>query len=489
MRTNYHSSVRIALLLLLTLGFSTNSLKAQTLSTQTANTSLVAQDEQNNLAPQADYYANVYKITGSALRTALHDLIKGHSSVGYAGLWTAYKTTDVKANGKVWDMYSDIPGGTAPYEYTFVTNQCGNYSGEGSCYNREHTWCQSWMGSTEPASSDMLHIYPTDGYVNGRRSNYNYGTVSTPSWTSKNGGKLGPCTYPGFTGTVFEPIDEYKGDLARSGFYFSCRYYTEDAAFSTSDGTNKSDILPWYANMFYDWSLKDTVSAKEITRNNAAYALQKNRNPFIDHPEFAAEIWKPTMAPSVVSVTLYNSNAVIIDFSRYLDSAAAVSVSNFICDNSAGNPAVIQWGVNNDVSKILVSFASLNTGTTYSMQLKNLKSINAVSMNDTTITFRTSGVTNVSEIKKLVQSFSLKQNYPNPFNPSTEISFELLQASPISLKIYDVVGNLVNELINSGMSAGIHKITFNANGLSAGVYYYQLQSGSDMQTRKMILMK
>ncbi len=463
-----------------------NNAHAQTVTSEMNSTTLVAQGDNNLLSPKADYYAGVYKITGAALRTALHALIKGHTSIGYAGLWTAYKTTDIKPNGKIWDMYSDIPGGTAPYEYAPGTDQCGNYSGEGSCYNREHTWCQSWMGSTEPASSDLFHIFPTDGYVNGRRSNYNYGTVSSATWTSKNGGKLGPCTYPGFTGTVFEPIDGYKGDVARAAFYFSCRYYTEDAAFSTSDGTSKSDILTWYANLLYDWSIKDTVSAKEKSRNDLAYGFQKNRNPFIDHPEFAAEIWKPTMAPSVVSVTLSGNNAIVIDFSRLLDSTSANAAANYV---STVTPSSVQWGVNSDYSKVLVTYPALASGTDYSVQLKNFKSINAVVMNDTTISFHTSGVSAVTEQAKIPTTFSLKQNFPNPFNPSTEIQFNLQDAGNVTLRIYDILGNLVNELVNQRMSGGTHTVSFTADNLSAGVYYYRLQVGNEAQTKKMILMK
>jgi len=84
------------------------------------------------------YYTPATGLTGAQLKTALYNIIKDHTVKSYDYLWTAYQTTDKKANGKVWDMYSDVPGGTPPYEYTFGTNQCGNYSGENSCYNREH---------------------------------------------------------------------------------------------------------------------------------------------------------------------------------------------------------------------------------------------------------------------------------------------------------------------------------------------------------------
>ena len=338
-----------------------------------------------------DYYESAYKLYGTALRLALHNIIKGHTEVSYASLWTYFQTTDKKANGKVWDIYSDVPDGTPPYEFAFGSNQCGNYSNEGDCYNREHSWPKSWFNDLTPSYSDMFHLYPTDGKVNGQRGNYPYGNVSNPTWTSRNGSKLGLNTFPGYSGTAFEPIDAYKGDLARSSMYMSVRYYTEDAAWSTSAGTNKSDLLSWYANLFYDWNMRDTVSKKEIDRNNAIYAIQKNRNPFIDHPEFAAEIWETTMAPSVVSVKEMNLTLILIDFSRYLDSTVTVNAQNFVFDNSIGNPTGVDWGVNSDVSKIVVTVPALATGTTYSIQLKNLKSINNVAMNDTVITFKTSG--------------------------------------------------------------------------------------------------
>ncbi len=239
------------------------------------------------------YYDNAQGKTGVALQAALHNIIKNHTVVTYDYLWTAFQTTDKKANGKVWDMYSDIPSGTPPYEYTFGTNQCGNYSGEGDCYNREHSWPKSWFGDASPMISDLFHLYPTDGYVNGKRSNYPYGDVSSATWTSLNGSKLGSCSDAGYSGTVFEPVDSYKGDFARGYFYMSTRYYTEDSGWPGSEATTGSQLKTWELNALLAWSNQDPVSQKEIDRNNAVYQIQNNRNPFIDHPEYAALIWDP----------------------------------------------------------------------------------------------------------------------------------------------------------------------------------------------------
>ena len=243
------------------------------------------------------YYDSAVGLTGEDLRLALHNIIDNHTVISYDGLWTAYYTTDAKPNGKVWDMYSDVPGGIPPYEYTFGVDQGGDSSAEGVGYNREHSWPSSWYGSSGPAYTDLYMVYPTDSRVNNMRSNNPYGEVDNPNWTSLNGGKRGPCSYPGYTGTAFEPIDEYKGDFARSYFYIATRYYTEDGSWSSSAMVNKSQLLPWAVAMLLEWHAADPVSEKEIDRNEAVYAIQHNRNPFIDRPDFVTKIYNPGPAP------------------------------------------------------------------------------------------------------------------------------------------------------------------------------------------------
>lgn len=239
------------------------------------------------------YYDSASGLSGASLHQALHDIIDNHTVVSYTALWTHFQVTDKKYNGKVWDMYSDIPSGTPPYEFTFITNQCGNYASEGDCYNREHSFPKSWFNDASPMYSDLFHLYPTDGYVNGRRGNYPYGEVGTASWTSQNGSKLGGCSCPGYSGMVFEPIDAYKGDLARTYFYMSTRYYGEDSGWDDTDMTDGAQLDAWALALLLDWHRADSVSQKETDRNDAVYGIQGNRNPFIDHPEFVDAIWDP----------------------------------------------------------------------------------------------------------------------------------------------------------------------------------------------------
>jgi endonuclease I len=243
------------------------------------------------------YYDPAAGLSGTALQSALHNIIDNHTVRSYNQLWTDMQVTDDKPNGKVWDIYSDIPGGTPPYEYSFGSDQCGTYSQEGDCYNREHTFPKSWFGGeVSPMYSDLFQVMPADGYVNSQRSNYPYGEVGSYTWISQNGCKLGSCIYPGYNGTVFEPIDEYKGDVARNYFYMATRYYGEDGSWPGSDMVDGSQLKEWAKNMLLEWSNNDPVSQKEIDRNNAIYNLQDNRNPFIDHPEYIGLIWGDGLA-------------------------------------------------------------------------------------------------------------------------------------------------------------------------------------------------
>ncbi|MCB2197363.1 MAG: endonuclease [Bacteroidetes bacterium] len=240
--------------------------------------------------------------TGYTLKTQLHNIIKDHTELSYTpGLWDAYYTTDVdiyyENDGSVLDIYSENPTGADPYNFVLGDDQDdGSNVSEGVHYNREHSFPRNWFGGeVAPMNTDIFHIYPTDKVVNNERSNWPYGEVDSPIWTSANGTKKGPCSYPGYTGTVFEPIDEFKGDIARTYFYMATCYEDVISSWPGSDmldGSSDQCFTEWALNMLIEWHSNDPVSQKEIDRNNEIYNnYQYNRNPFIDHPEYVAQIW------------------------------------------------------------------------------------------------------------------------------------------------------------------------------------------------------
>jgi endonuclease I len=297
--------------------------------------------------------------TGYALKTQLYNIIKGHTDNGYGGLYVTYATSDLdhfyENDGTVLDMYSENPTGTDPYSYSIATTQrCGNYVKEGDCYNREHIIPQSVFDEKSPMVADAHFITPTDGKVNGMRSNYPHGVVNNPTYTSLNGSKLGANATAGYSGTVFEPIDEFKGDIARMYFYFATRYENTIAGYSYPmfNGTSNKVFTAAFLNILLAWHTQDPVSPREIERNNAIYARQNNRNPFIDHPEYVNQIWTtesddttPPTTPQNLTVTQSTSNSISLSWSASTDNsgiaAYAIYVNNVFKQNATSTTATI----------------------------------------------------------------------------------------------------------------------------------------------------
>ena len=251
------------------------------------------------------YYVTAQGLSGYALKTELYNIIKDHNAQGYSAIWNFYDSSArdkyFENDNSILDMYSEKPNGSDSYNYTAVSDQCGNYSGEGGCYNREHSFPKSWFGGTiEPMNSDVHHIYATDGYVNSKRSNFPFGEVASASFTSTNGSKLGSAASSlNYSGTVFEPIDEFKGDFARAYFYMATRYENVIGTWQTKttssnavlNGSSNQVFENWVVAMLLNWHNSDPVSQMELDRNQAAFEFQGNRNPYIDHPEFVEMIW------------------------------------------------------------------------------------------------------------------------------------------------------------------------------------------------------
>ena len=420
----------------------------------------------------SNYYASIGSETCENLKTALFNLIDGHTSVSYGSLWTHYQTTDDHLNDAgneviVWDMYSDNPSG-AENEFTFVSEQCGTYQSEGDCYNREHTFPKSWWGGTTspPQYTDIFTVVPADGWINGIRSNNPYGEVQSGTETqiTANGCRLGSSStnIPGYSGSVFEPRDDYKGDLARGYFYMATRYQNVIATWENSttessvvlDGTSYTVFEPWMVNLLTVWHNNDPVDQKEIDRNEAIYAIQGNRNPYIDHPEYVAAIWSgcdgsDTEAPSVPA--------------------------NLVASNVTQTSAALNWTASND-----------NIGVTGYKIYQDGVNVLTVSSNSTTVNGLSGGITYAFTVSAIdaagnesTTSNSVNVTTPNtdttpPSAPSvlvasntTETSTDLswdASTDNVGVTGYKIYQDGVNVLTVSSISSTV-------NGLSGGITY------------------
>lgn len=222
-------------------------------------------------------------------RSAVQERLRnGARKISYGGLWGFFKSAwvglpDKCTGGGVFDVYSAkcwTPG----------SGQCGTYKREGDCYNREHSWPKSWWGRDKnPAYSDVFHVMPSDGYVNGRRSSFPLGEVNSATFRSSEGNEVGASVTPGYSGTVFEPTDKVKGLLARNQLYMTVRYSGEFSCCS-NDAVIGDTIRPWFLKLMLQWNSAFPPQPWEVEFNNRAQKAQGNRNPFIDYPELGDQL-------------------------------------------------------------------------------------------------------------------------------------------------------------------------------------------------------
>lgn len=372
------------------------------------------------------YYSTATS-TGYTLKTELHNIINGHTVVSYSALWTHYGTTDIDASDSfIWDMYSENPSGTDPYNFTLSTDQCGNYTGESSCYNREHSFPKSWFNDGSPMLTDIHHVVPTDGFVNGQRSNHPFGDVASATFTSQNGSKVGSSAVSGYSGTVFEPIDEYKGDFARIYFYMATRYEDVLSTWTSDmlDGSTDQVYTTAFLDMLISWHNADPVDQKEIDRNDAIYYnVQSNRNPFVDHPEYVGSIWSSTLCSGVPST----------------------QVSNLGVASIASTSATLSWTSGDGSNRLVVvrqgSAASLTpvNATTYTGVSSDFSSAtdqagsgNFIVYNSTGSTVDVTGLT--AETTYHIQVFEYCSDGPNYNTTSAPVSSFTTSATPSTIQ-------------------------------------------------------
>ena len=267
------------------------------------------------------YYASIDGKSTNAnddLRKTLCTVIStGYVSIGYSSLQSqmyaasSNPTDFVNGSNKTMeDIYS-----SKPYK---SSDNGSSASTCGTGWNKEHTVPQSWFNEQSPMKSDAFHVYPTDIRMNSLRSSYPYGENNAAKGCATWGyGSVGTSTFPGYSGTVFDPGEggeygSYKGDLARTYFYMATRYRTTNFT-SGSGGTSftysggVANLTPYMRDLMLKWHREDPVSEKELKRNNAIYAHQKNRNPYIDYPELVEYIWGTKAGQTVVLSALVSA--------------------------------------------------------------------------------------------------------------------------------------------------------------------------------------
>ncbi len=305
----------------------------------------------------ADYYAPITAAGGEELLGQVHDLITTthtkYTSYTDCKNPAYYRRTDPGPNGELAEFYAQT-------ELSSTWK-----SGANGTWNREHVWCQSHsngLWGESGGGADLLHIRPTESRVNSARGNNKYAVISgsknTVIYRNAAGQDMGPAGYTG--GGLFEPLDQVKGDVARIVLYMYTHYNTYSNVHGSTNGNGRSNYFGTLhftdivsasnekgaTELLLDWNELDPPDSLELSRNEAAQEIQGNRNPFVDHPEYAEAIWGDgTTEVKPTALTLSPSS---------LELKVGQSQSLTVSAQPAGASAAVTWSVS-DSSVLSVS--------------------------------------------------------------------------------------------------------------------------------------
>ncbi|MGZ9755649.1 endonuclease [Mycoplasma sp. 4013] len=259
-------------------------------------------DTSNLVYKPSNYYASADGKKGMDLWRALemhhHGIRAGilHGSVIYEALKTfynesnAYKDLYYKKDKSILDIFTAQPDKTNfASKQTFVEN--ANSSSENTAQMRGHLIPEKWYSSDDPMQPDPFVTWPLDTFVNSKRGNFPFGEVKNVTFTFKNGSKLGTNNKGQM---VFEVIDKFKGDVARSVLYFILMYYEKNIYSDASNNlfiSNFPYIKDDFLHTLLKWDMQDPVDAVDINRNNEIFKKYQFRNPFIDYPNLPANLF------------------------------------------------------------------------------------------------------------------------------------------------------------------------------------------------------
>ena len=426
------------------------------------------------------YYDGTRNLWGEDLKAELTSIIDGHTSLGYTLARDHMYASIDNVDGWVTCIYT---GRTA-----FFNTRAGATANNFNC---EHTWPQSFSGEAEPMRSDIFHLYPSDITANSMRANLDFGIVTSQTW-GVGGSKLGTDAYGQM---VFEPRDVHKGNVARTHFYFIIRY----------DGNYNSYVNP--AKMeahFRSWHVADPVDSAEEQRNEDIFALQHNRNPFIDHPALADRISSffgtatydpsPEIAavPTAIDMGILGLNltahAYIAVVNTGGDTLDVTSIAS--TDPDFGIDKAVLTLAPEAYEYIRVTYVSGSVEVVDSTDIVILSNDSDESPITIPVAVQVADVSGIDETPDRTAGMNLHQNRPNPFSRRTTVAFSLDRAADIDLSVYDIEGRLVARVVDGRrLAAGDHRMEFVAGNLPSGIYYYRLAAGGRVLSRPMLILK
>lgn len=400
----------------------------------------------------SSYYTATYNKSEEDLKTAFKTLLaQGYVSLGYSpGRNKMFMEFD---NQKINGQGASVNTLEGVYTGQKITNYANRSHAQSMGFNTEHTFPQGFFSSGEPMKSDLHHLYPTNSTANSQRGNLPFGVVTGSTTWSVGGSKKG--------GGVFEPRDVHKGAVARAMMYFVLRYQ------------NYSNFLTSQESILRKWHKDYQPTTIDKKRNQAISLLQKNRNPFVDYPQYIERIQSisnNSVAP--VKHSLYVSDN-LVDMSKGMPE---VDYKGYAVIVNTGNKAIAisNIGLTGNVAFVTTqSNFSLQPGEGHTFEMKltpggggNGKltfETDVTSQSNVAIDLKLGIYTSVEE--KTKNNF---QVYPNP----AKSNLNVMWVGKGHLVITDVNGRvMLNQMISekaeldvSEWSKGMYFLTIEKNG-------------------------
>ncbi len=410
------------------------------------------------------YYDTTENLSEEPLKKSLQVILaKNYNSLGYNtardNMFMQYDNEKNNGAGASVNTLECVYTGRVITNYSNRSDAQTNYN-----FNTEHTWPQSLFSSQDPMVSDMHHLFPVDENANSTRSNNPFGVVNNAQW--QQGGSKS-------VSGLFEPRDVHKGRAARALFYFAIRYQ------------NYNSFLTGQEKILREWNTTYIPTTKDSLRNEAIYKLQKNRNPFIDHPEFADRI----TSISNLSKAVYNDSFYIFDSVINLSGNLYDTLLYTITATGLGNQTLLFTHIKTNLFTIAVGAMSCDAGFAGNLNLNYLCTSPGVFMDTIKMDCNSATIKNVqipvkitvlpSSIYDIEKTNSIRI-YPNPAHHSITIDLKNTIGKSV-LKLYNITGQQITEtvLYNNSNTIDLPSIS--------GVYYIEIFCAGGVSKHKVVV--
>ncbi|MEX0965753.1 MAG: endonuclease [Bacteroidia bacterium] len=407
------------------------------------------------------YYSSTQNLSEEPLKSALKTLISGHTSFSYNvardKMYMEIDNQRVNGQGASSNTLECVYTGRLAVGYNNRIDAQNNYN-----FNTEHTFPQSLFNSQEPMRTDLFHLFPTDVGANSERGNKPFGNVSNPSWNV--GGSQS-------NSTAFEPRDEQKGASARALFYFVIRYQ------------DYSNFVQPQETVLREWAASFPPDEAEKQRNEDIFTEQKNRNPFIDHPEFLKRIQRisgtstaPVVIEALPAEDTIDLGGVLVDstapyrFHLYAGGNSDLTISNAQFDQ----PGFTMLSSAGSISPGEVGVFVFHYTPTVNGQINATLTLTTSDPDNSALDIPVTGLavmTGVADKKHGQPAISISQR---------QLSISMPDAAETKIEIFDLSGKII---FNS---------TFNQSSInspfpfSSGIYFYRAIRDQRIFTGKII---